>query len=102
VTESVLRRYYTETTGGQPLPKVRNIGVYIKAIRKAGGDERVLATLEQIARHHRNPLIHPEVALITDEALAILGIARSAVTVMLAELPEPPQTTTTASVQTTP
>jgi hypothetical protein len=32
-TESVLRRYYSHVTGGDPPPKVRNIGVYIRKMR---------------------------------------------------------------------
>jgi hypothetical protein len=45
---------------------------------------------------HRNPLIHPEDALTLDEALGLLGMARSAITAMLAFLPSVPPTTTTA------
>lgn len=101
-TESVLRRYYAEVAGGKAQPKVRNIGVYVNAMKQAGhGDPKVLAVLKQLADLHRNPLIHPEVALTVEEALTILGLARSAVASMLAQLPPPPQTTTTASVQGT-
>ena len=96
-TESVIRRYYTEVTGGSPAPKVRNIGVYVHAMRQAKcGNEIVLASIKQMADLHRNPLIHPEAALTLDEAMAILGISRSVVTAMLAELPVLPPTTTTA------
>ena len=98
VMEAVLRRYYALATGGNPAPKVRNIGAYVRGIRAVGGgDDRILSTLEQIARLHRNPLIHPEVALSPDEAIATLGMAHSAVTSMLAVLPAVPQTTTTAA-----
>jgi hypothetical protein len=84
-------------TGGKAPPKVRNIGVYVNAMRQSGhGDPKILAVLKQMADLHRNPLIHPETVLTTDEALAILGIARSAVTAMLAVLPSLPPTTTTA------
>jgi hypothetical protein len=87
-TESVLRRYYTQVTGGQPLPKVRNIGIYIRALRMANcGDEIILASLEQLTKLHRNPLIHPEAVLTMDEAISTLGMARSAVTAMLRVLP---------------
>jgi hypothetical protein len=51
-----------------------------------------------MAKLHRNPLIHPEVALSVDEAMATLGIARSVVTAMLAELPVLPQTTSNVPV----
>src|SRR5665213_3060576 len=87
-TESVLRKYYSHSTGGSPPPKVRNIGVYVRMLRAQNcGDEIVLATLQQLARLHRNPLIHPEAVLTMDEAIATLGIARSVVTAMLKILP---------------
>jgi hypothetical protein len=87
-TESVIRRYYLHVTNGKALPRVRNIGVYIRGIRADNaGDEKILASLEQMTKLHRNPLIHPEAVLTLDEAIATLGIARSVVTAMLAALP---------------
>lgn len=97
-TEAVLRRYYSEVTGGKAPPKIRNIAVYIAAMRKAKcGDEKILSVLSQMSSLHRNPLIHPEVVLTQDEAVGTLGMARSAIGEMLTELPEIPQTTTTVS-----
>jgi hypothetical protein len=94
-TESVLRRYYTHMTGGTPQPKVRNIGVYLNALKQANkGDPKILASLKQMTDLHRNPLIHPEVILTTDEAIATLGIAQSVITAILAVLPAQPPTTT--------
>jgi hypothetical protein len=99
-TEAVLRRYYTEVTGGQPQPKARNIAVYVNAMRQRKcGDERILSVISQLSSLHRNPLIHPEVVLTADEALAILGMAHSAVTVMLTALPTPPPTTANVAAQ---
>lgn len=95
-TESVLRRYYSHATGGKAHPKVRNIMVYVQAMRNAKcGDEKVLAVIEQLAKLHRNPIAHPEAILTVDEAISILGMSRSAVTFMLAELPVLPPTTST-------
>jgi hypothetical protein len=96
VTESVLRRYYAQVTGGKAQPKVRNIGVYLNALKLANaGDEKIRAALKQMSELHRNPLIHPDVVLTTDEAIATLGIARSVITAMLAVLPVQPPTTAT-------
>lgn len=93
-TESVLRRYYDHVTSGQARPTVRSISVYVRTLRIAKrGDELILSTLEQMAKLHRNPLIHPEAALTTDEAISTLGIARSAITAMLNVLPVPAPTT---------
>jgi hypothetical protein len=97
VTESVVRRYWTAVSGGASPPKVRSLGVYIAALNRAkAGDPKVLAALTQIKDLHRNPLIHPEAALTTDEALNIVGLARSAVAAMLDHLPKLPPTTATA------
>jgi hypothetical protein len=94
--ECVLRRYYTEVTGGKAQPKVRNIAVYINAMRQAKkGDDKVLGVLDHLSKLHRNPLMHPDAALSPDEAIAIVGMAHSAITAMLRHLPEPPPTTTT-------
>lgn len=98
VTESVLRRYYSHVTGGAAPPKVRSIGVYLNALKQSKkGDEKILAALKQMTDLHRNPLIHPEVVLTTEESIATLGIARSVITAMLAVLPIQPPTTTTAA-----
>jgi len=99
VTEAVLRRYYSHVTGGSAPPKVRNIMVYVNAMRqKKCGDEVILSVIEQMSKLHRNPLIHPEAALTLDEAISIHGIARSAVTAMLTPLPTL-QPTTGVSLQ---
>lgn len=92
--ESALRRYYTEMCSGAATPKMRTIKVYVRQMRaKKCGDEAVLASLEQMADLHRNPIAHPEAALTMEEAIATVGIARSAVTAMLKALPVIPPTT---------
>jgi hypothetical protein len=96
--ESVVRRYYSHVTGGAAPPKVRNFMVYIGALKKFNvGDPKILSSLEQIVRLHRNPLIHPEDVLSVSEAISLIGIVRSAVMAMLAVLPDAPLTTSTIS-----
>lgn len=93
--EAVLRRYWTHVSSGKAPPKVRSIGVYVAAMERSQcGDPKVIAALRQINELHRNPLIHPEVALDLDETITIVGIARSAVSAMLSVLPEAQKTTT--------
>ncbi len=87
--EAVLRRYYTVATGGEAQPKVRNIGVYINALRqKKCADEKILSVLSQLSSLHRNPVIHPDVVLKLDEAIAVIGMAHSVIAAMLATLPD--------------
>lgn len=98
VVESVLRRYYSHLSKGNPTPKVRTIGTYVKKMRQLKcGEEVILSTLEQIASLHRNPLIHPEAILTMEQAISLLGISRSVIGTMLNELPVPDLTTITAA-----
>lgn len=102
-TESVLRRYYTHVTGGKAQPKVRNIAVYVNAMRQNKvGNEKILGVVKQMSDLHRNPLIHPEAVLTMNEAIATIGIAHSAITAMLAELPTVPKTTASVALATAP
>jgi hypothetical protein len=95
-TESILRRYYDHISNKATPPKVRSIGVYVAAMRRANiGNPKVTSSLSQMANLHRNPLIHPEAAISVDEAISIYGIARSAASAMLAELPVATSTTLT-------
>lgn len=51
--ETVLRRYYTHVTNNRPQPKIRNIMVYVNAMRQLKcGDEKVLSMIEQISPHY--------------------------------------------------
>jgi hypothetical protein len=47
---------------------------------------------------HRNPLIHPEVILTVEEAIGIIGMARSVIAMMLQSLPDVPTTTGASSL----
>lgn len=89
VLEAVLRRYYAHVAGGTAAPKVRTIGTYVAALERLRcGDPQVLATLKQIKDLHRNPLVHPEAVISTDQAVSLFGIIRSAIEAMLISLPE--------------
>jgi hypothetical protein len=60
------------------------------------GDKKVTESIKQMARLHRNPLIHPEVILSVEEAIDTMGIARSVIGAMLRVLPDAPITTSSA------
>ena len=95
VLETVLRRYYAQEVSGKAPPKVRNIAVYVNAMKQAGkSDENILFLLREISNRFRNPLIHPDVILSTDDAIAIFGLVGTAVTEMLKSLSTVPPTTT--------
>lgn len=87
-TELVLRHYWDAVTNKQDRPAKFNIGDYLRELDKLpAGEEKTRATLRQIKDLHRNELMHPEVSLSLDEALALLGIAQSAIIAMLREIP---------------
>jgi hypothetical protein len=95
--EAVLRKYYVQVSGGKAPPKVRNIGVYLNAMKIANvGDEKIRFALKQLTDLYRNPIIHPEAVLTQEEAIGIFGLARSSISGMLAVLPVIPPTTSTA------
>jgi hypothetical protein len=87
-TELVLRRYYDCVTNGAPRPQTGNIGDYLRELDNRNvGELKARGTLRQIKDLHRNELIHPEISLSLDDALALLGIAQSAIIAMLREVP---------------
>lgn len=94
VTESVLKRYWDHISSNQKRPKLETIGTFANVLEEKNfGKSKVWETLKQMAKLHRNPLIHPEVILTNDEAIEIIGIARSAIGTMLKTMPEIPPTT---------
>ena len=95
VTETVLKRYWDHVSGDADRPDLETIGNYAKVMKEKNlGDEKISETLMQLAKLHRNPLIHPQVILTVEEAIETLGIARSAIGAMLRVMPDVLPTTT--------
>lgn len=98
VLESVLKRYWDVSTGGDPRPEPATIGKMAADLEnKKKGDVKVTESLKQFAKLHRNPTTHSDVALSDEEAIGTLGIARSIIAAMLKALPDAPLPTTVAS-----
>jgi len=92
VVESVTRRYW-EVVAQIDKPKLQTLGNYASELERGKfGDEKVWESLKQLARLHRNPIIHPEVILSVSEAIDILGIARSVIGMMIGVIPDEPET----------
>ena len=87
-TELVLRRYFEVVTPiGTGRPERNNLGDYLAKLEELqAGNPKTRATLKQIKDLHRNELMHPEVSLSLEEALALLGIVQSAIVAMLGEI----------------
>ena len=104
--EKVLRDYYVEATGirfinNKPLEE-SSMAAVINGIRHSKkGDDKVLATADQLRDLHRNPIDHPEIFLTPAEAIELFNICASAVSAMArdidrlkkAKTPTPPTTT---------
>jgi len=102
VMESVLKRYWDVVTENTKRPEPETIGKFAAELAdKKKGDIKIVETLKMIAKLHRNPCIHPDVALTEEEAIGTLGIARSVIASMLAVIPTPPPTTSTLSADVT-
>lgn len=85
-TESVITRYYEVVVGSLPKPKARNWSVYIRNLKECGASDKVTGILEHIKGFYRNPVIHPETTLRIDEALSLLGVIESAISIMVSEI----------------
>jgi hypothetical protein len=97
VVEAVLKRYWDHASSGKKRPKPETIGTFASALEdNNAGDPKIWESLKQLAKLHRNPLIHPEVILDVGEEIEILGISRSVIGAMLKVMPDVPTTTTTA------
>lgn len=87
-TETVLKRYWDSVSDGKPRPSLETIGNYAKKLEcNSLGEEKTREALKQLAKLHRNPLIHPEATLTVEEVITTLGIARSVISSMLNEMP---------------
>jgi hypothetical protein len=103
VTESVVKRYWEMVSSGKARPNLQTLGNYAAEMEKAKfGDEKIAESIKMMARLYRNPTIHPEVILTVEQAMGIVGMARSIVGAMLAVLPDVPLTTGSPGVSTPP
>ncbi|MBU1303928.1 MAG: hypothetical protein KKF33_00200 [Alphaproteobacteria bacterium] len=82
--DSILQRYVRIAKGS--LPKNRNWGQYIKTLEESGVDKKITSVLFQIKEFHRNPIVHPDERLDTEGALSLIGIAESALSMMVADM----------------
>ncbi len=85
-TEAVIKKQMAAMGCPVPLLSQRNWGNYIKALKEAGANEKVVHCLEQIKTLHRNPLIHPDVTLTMPEALSLWAICASAIQAVVADI----------------
>lgn len=81
--ESVIYEYLRLLTGSDIPVKSRNWGVYIRTLRACNGDKRVIGGIEHMKDVYRNPILHPEVSLSSDDALVLFGLSVSVIVLLV-------------------
>jgi len=77
--ERLIVKYVNKVTSKVTLKKKpRDWGAYITALTNHGGDAKVIGTLQHIKDQYRNPVIHPEDTLDSDQAFALFNTSISA------------------------
>lgn len=87
--ESILRVYFDIVSNGASRPNNRSIGSYLGEMDRLNvGDASIKSSLRDLAKYHRNPLIHPEHSLKdVNAALALMNAVHSVAVPMLSEIP---------------
>jgi hypothetical protein len=89
-TETVIREYYRMIVGSVPAKKSRNWGSYIHGLKVKNASAKVVGYLDHIREQYRNPVLHPEVTLTSEEAQILFGVCISAVSMMALEMKAAP------------
>jgi len=86
--ETVLLKYFPALP--MKVPRFRNLGRYIEALKKEGVkkgvDAKVLAALDQFRDLYRNPIMHPDAVLSIDEAQILFNLAQSAISAIILDI----------------
>lgn len=104
--ESVLRRYFDHVAGAANRKPKMTMGALNNKMRELKcGDKSIISALDNLISFHRNPLIHPQHSIESeDEAISLYAAIRAAMGYMLDKLPDlaPPPIVTTFPSLTSP
>jgi hypothetical protein len=64
----------------------RDLGQYVKTLVSIGADPATTDLIEQLRKHHRNPLMHPEDTLDVPQALAVFDLTKSAIILLVKDM----------------
>lgn len=93
--EVVLKMYCREFNAK---PKGKGWGSYIAALETTQANSSTVAVLDQIRELHRNPTMHPDIALSINEATGLFGIAPSVIIAVVNDIRRHRATASPASV----
>lgn len=77
---------YAEKQGIEFEEKKRSIGNVIDKIISQGQNNQVVDILQNIKNHYRNPLMHSEINVDIEEAIALLGVINGALNLLIKSL----------------
>lgn len=87
--ESVIKHYYSQLAGRGFADNERNMGQYIKKLKEVGAPQHILSCLRDLKDMHRNPLMHPDQSIESDDdAIALLNAIHTSINGMLKEIPD--------------
>jgi len=91
--ERVIKTYLSDFMSGEEIARLKNWGQYLDALEKrAAGDalpkpsQEAIALIRQIKDIYRNPVIHPDRVLSSDEAMALFHSTLAAIGRIAGEL----------------
>jgi hypothetical protein len=82
--EAELRTLLIQVQGGRALTK-RDWGYYVECLQRAGVDDKLVGSIDQIRKAERNPLMHPEDVLEIDDAVSLWCICQAAINRLYSE-----------------
>lgn len=68
------------------VPAKRDFGHYVELMREAKVSAEAIDIVDQIRKHHRNPLIHPEDVLDIPMAMSLYDLCRAAIVSLIADM----------------
>jgi hypothetical protein len=97
-TDAMIRTYYAHFVHVVPKKKPRDWGAYIRVLRSVLNDvnapkkpnERTINLLDSIRANDRNPVIHPELDLDSETAMATFDLCKTVIMFMMMDIQATP------------
>ncbi len=84
--EAVVKEYFKTPSFSTPGKYRKNLGGYIEILENNRVDNKITDMLRHLKDNYRNPILHPQDSLESDEADSLFGVAKSAITIMVKDI----------------
>lgn len=84
--EAVVKEYFKTPSFSMPGKYRKNLGGYIEILENNRVDNKIIDMLRHLKDNYRNPILHPQDSLESDEADSLFGVAKSAITIMVKDI----------------